>query len=63
MTQVTPIRDLEAYLEPEQVDAIIAVATNPRDKAFIALLARSGIRISEAIQLKVNDVDFQRGNR
>ena len=29
--------------------------------AFIALLARTGIRISEAIQLRVNDIDFQRG--
>ena len=58
MTQVTRIRDLK---EPEQVERLIAVAANPRDKAFIALLARTGIRISEAIQLKVSDVDFQRG--
>jgi integrase/recombinase XerD len=54
MTQVTPIR-------PEQVDRLIAVASNPRDKAFIALLARTGIRISEAIELKTSDIDFQRG--
>lgn len=54
MTGVTPIR-------PELAERLIAVATNPRDKAFIALLARSGVRISEAVQLKVSDVDFQRG--
>jgi len=54
MTQVTPIG-------PEQVDRLIAVASNPRDKAFIALLARTGIRISEAIELKTSDIDFQRG--
>ena len=54
MTGVTPIR-------PELVERLIAVATNPRDKAFIALLARSGVRISEAVQLKVSDVDFQGG--
>jgi integrase len=42
MTGVTPIR-------PELVERLIAVATNPRDKAFIALLARSGVRISEAV--------------
>jgi len=47
--------------EPEQVERLIAAATNPRDRAFIALLARSGIRISEAIQLNVSDIDFQRG--
>ena len=33
MTQVTPIRDLKAYLEPEQVERLIAVATNPSDGA------------------------------
>ena len=60
MTQVTPIRDLKAYLKPEQVERLIAVATNPRDKAFIALLARTGIRISEAIQLETSNVDFKR---
>jgi len=54
MTQVTPIG-------PEQVDRLIAVASNPRDKAFIALLARTGIRISEAIELKTTDIEFQRG--
>jgi len=54
MPEVTPIRDLK-------VERLIAAATNPRDKAFISLLARTGIRISEAIQLKVSDIDFQRG--
>jgi integrase/recombinase XerD len=59
--QVTPIRDLKGYLEPKQVERLIAAATNPRDKAFIALLARTGIRISEAIELKTSDIDFQKG--
>ena len=61
MPEVTPIRDLRAYLEREQVDGLIAAATNPRDKAFISLLARTGVRISEAVQLKVTDIDFERG--
>jgi len=61
MTQVTPIRDLKGYLGSEQVERLINATTNPRDKAFIALLAKSGIRISEAVQLKVSDVDFQGG--
>ena len=46
---------------PQQEERLVAAATNPRDRAFIALLARSGIRISEAIQLNVTDIDFQRG--
>jgi len=61
MTQVTPIRDLKGCSEFEQVERLIAAATNPRDKAFIALLVRSGIRISEAIQLKESDIDFESG--
>lgn len=61
MSEVTPIRDLKGYLEPQQIVMLIQVATNPRDRAFIALLARTGVRISEAIQLKVRDIDFQRG--
>ena len=59
MTKLAP--DLKAQLQPEQVDMLIAVATNPRDRAFVSLLARTGIRISEAIQLKVSDIDFERG--
>ncbi len=56
MTQISPIR------EPEQVQKrIIDAGTNPRDRAFVALLARTGIRISEAIELKTSDIDFERG--
>ena len=31
MAPITPIHDLKAYLEPEQVERVIAAATNPRD--------------------------------
>ena len=61
MRQVSPTGDLKGYVDPEQADRLIAAATNPRDKAFIGLLARTGIRISEAIELKTSDIDFQRG--
>jgi integrase/recombinase XerD len=44
-----------------QIDKLIAATNNPRDRAFIALLIRSGVPISEAIQLKVTDIDFNRG--
>jgi integrase/recombinase XerD len=43
-----------------KVERLIAAATNPRDRAFTALLARSGIRISEAVQIKVSDIDFEK---
>jgi len=60
MAQVTPIRDLKGYLEPVQVERLIAAAKNPRDKAFVSVLAKGGIRISEAIQLKESDIDSER---
>jgi len=56
MTQVTP-----NYPEFEQIEKLINTCSNPRDRAFIALLARTGIRISEAIELKVSDIDSKRG--
>jgi len=61
MTEVSPIRDLKGHLESEHVDRLIVASTNPRDKAFISTLAKTGIRISEAIQVKTSDIDFQRG--
>jgi len=53
MTQVTLI------LELEDVERLIGAATNPRDKAFIALLARTAIRIGEAIEVETTNIDFQ----
>jgi integrase/recombinase XerD len=62
MIQVTPpTGDSKGYPEPEQVDRLIAVATNPRDKAFVGVLGKGALRVSEAIQLKVSDIDFKRG--
>jgi len=56
MTQVN-----SDYLEPGRIEKLISTCSNPRDKAFVSLLARTGIRISEAIELKTSDIDFQRG--
>ena len=48
---------------PETIDTekLIAAAPNPRDRAFVSLLLKGGPRISEAIQIKVDDIDFHRG--
>ena len=43
------------------MERLIAAAKNPRDKAFVAVLGRDGLRISEAIQLNESDIDFQKG--
>jgi integrase len=58
MTQVTPIRDLKGYLEPEQVERLIGVATNPRDALLVRIPWRTGIRVSELIGIRVSDIDF-----
>ncbi len=59
MTQVTPIRDLKGYLEPEQVERLIAVATNPRDALLVRIAWRTGMRVSELIGIKESDIDFE----
>jgi integrase/recombinase XerD len=58
MTRVTAVGE---YIEFGQIEKLINTCSNPRDKAFISLLARTGVRVSEAIQLKVVDIDYQRG--
>ena len=59
MTKVTTTRDSAGYAEFQK--RLIDAGTSPRDKAFIAVLARTALRISETIQLKESDIDFQGG--
>jgi len=59
MIQVTPIRDLKGYLEPEQVERLIAVAINPRDTLLARIPWRTGIRVSELIGIRIQDIDFE----
>jgi len=61
MTRVNPIQDLKGHLEPEQVDRLVDAAGNPRDKALISLLPRTGILISEAVQLEESNINFAEG--
>lgn len=42
-------------------ERLIAATTNPRDKAFISVLMKDALRISETVQLKESDIDFKRG--
>ncbi len=59
MTQVTPIRDLKWYLSPEQVERVIAAATNPRDALLVRIPWRTGMRVTELIGIRVPDIDFE----
>jgi len=56
-----PLRELKAPLEGSGLERLITVAKDPREKAFAAVLGRDGLRISEATQLNVSDIDFKGG--
>jgi integrase/recombinase XerD len=49
---------MKAYLEAKDVDKLEKAATNLRDRLLIRLLSHLGCRISEAIGIKVEDIDF-----
>ena len=52
---------MKAYLEPSEVDQLEKAATCLRDKLLIRLLFHLGCRISEALALRVEDVNFAEG--
>jgi integrase/recombinase XerD len=52
---------MKVYLEPEEIVTIESEATNLRDRLLIHILFRLGCRISEALALKVEDIDFTQG--
>jgi integrase/recombinase XerD len=52
---------MKTYLEPSEVTLLEEMATNLRDKLLIHLLFHLGCRISEALALTIEDVDFERG--
>lgn len=58
MIQVIPIRDLKAYLDPDQVERLIDSATNLRDRLLVRLTWRTGVRVSELIAIRIQDIDF-----
>jgi len=52
---------MKVYLEPEEIALLEKAATCFRDRLLIRLLFRLGCRISEALALKVEDIDFKQG--
>jgi integrase/recombinase XerD len=52
---------MKAYIEPEEVTLMEEAASNLRDKILIRLLFHLGCRVSEALALKVEDIDFTQG--
>jgi len=52
---------MKAYVEPEEITRMEKTTTNLRDRLLIRLLFHSGCRVSEALALAVEDVDFDHG--
>lgn len=52
---------MKAYVEPEEVALMEEATTNLRDRLLVRILFRLGCRVSEALALKVEDIDFARG--
>jgi len=52
---------MKAYVEPEEVALMEEATTNLRDRLLVRILFRLGCRVSEALALKVEDVDFVQG--
>ncbi|MFC2032755.1 tyrosine-type recombinase/integrase [Chloroflexota bacterium] len=52
---------MKAYLEPAEIEMMERVTSFLRDRLLIRLLFRLGCRVSEALTIKVSDIDFERG--
>lgn len=52
---------MKTYLEPEEIARLEQAAQYLRDRLLIRLLTRLGCRISEALALQVEDIDFAQG--
>jgi integrase/recombinase XerD len=51
----------KTYLEPEEVEKLEEGARYLRDRLLIRLLLHLGCRVSEALSLGVDDIDFFQG--
>ncbi len=52
---------MKAYLEPKDIDLMERAVSCLRNRLLVRLLFRLGCRVSEALALKVSDIDFARG--
>jgi integrase/recombinase XerD len=50
---------MKAYLEREEIERLGDEARCLRDKLLVLLLSRLGCRVSEALELTVDDIDFR----
>jgi integrase/recombinase XerD len=50
---------MKTYLDPRDVELMEKYAGSARDKLLVRLLFRLGCRVSEVLNLKVGDIDFE----
>lgn len=53
---------MKTYLEPDEIEKAENAADNLRDRILVRLLYHLGCRISEALALKVDDIDFKQSS-
>ena len=53
-------RPLPRYLTQEEVAKIVASCSSLRDKVIVLLLYSTGLRVSELVSLKLDDIDLER---
>ena len=49
---------MKTYLEPSEISLLEKAASNMRDRLLIRVLFHLGCRISEALGLSMDDIDF-----
>jgi site-specific recombinase XerD len=54
-------RPLPKHLKDEQIDLFLTIVDDVRDKAMFMLMLRSGLRVAEVANLKLDAIDFRRG--
>ena len=47
----------DKILRPEELEALLRACEHPRDRAIIAVLAETGLRIGELLSLRIRDVE------
>jgi len=52
---------MKAYLEPAEIEMMERVVSCLRDRPLIRILFRLGCWVSEALALRVSDIDFEQG--
>lgn len=50
------VRKEKEILTPEEAQTLLTLITNAKDKAFFTVLLSTGARVSEALQIKVDDI-------